>query len=271
MLGVFEEAFGVAVFDDLAAEHDGDALAEAPDDGEVVGDEDERHPELAAEPPEFREDLGLDGDVERGGGLVGDEEFWPATERHRDHRALLHPAAELVRVIVHALLRAGDADGTEPFDDFGICVGHIRAVEADPFGDLAADGIHRVERSGGFLKNIGDPAAADQADLPGRHLQDVPAEEKDFAARVFGGRARDQAGEREGGDAFPAAALADDRQRVAFLHRKRNIFDGLDGAVFGAEPDGEVVDFEKVHGNQKRLTQRRRGAEMATKEGRIFE
>jgi hypothetical protein len=48
------------------------------------------------------EDLGLDGDVERGGGLVGDEQARVAGERHGDHDALAHAAGELVRVGVAA-------------------------------------------------------------------------------------------------------------------------------------------------------------------------
>ena len=51
------------------------------------------------------EDLRLDGDVERGGRLVGDQELGIAGERHRDHHALAHAAGELVRIVVEALLR----------------------------------------------------------------------------------------------------------------------------------------------------------------------
>ena len=41
--------------------------------------------------------LRLDGDVERGGGLVGDQQRGFVGERHRDHHALALPAGELVR------------------------------------------------------------------------------------------------------------------------------------------------------------------------------
>ena len=43
------------------------------------------------------EDLRLDGDVERRGRLVGDQELGIAGERHGDHDALAHAAGELVR------------------------------------------------------------------------------------------------------------------------------------------------------------------------------
>ncbi len=45
------------------------------------------------------DDLGLHGDVERGGRLVGDQQIRPAGERNGDHHALAHAAGELVRVV----------------------------------------------------------------------------------------------------------------------------------------------------------------------------
>ena len=48
------------------------------------------------------EDLGLDGNVQGSGGLVGDEDFGLADEGHGDHHALPHAAGELMQVIVHA-------------------------------------------------------------------------------------------------------------------------------------------------------------------------
>ena len=55
--------------------------------------------------------LGLHGDVERGGRLVGDDQLRVARDRHRDHHALPQPAGQLVRVGPHPALRLGDADG----------------------------------------------------------------------------------------------------------------------------------------------------------------
>ena len=56
------------------------------------------------------EDLRLDGHVERGGRLVGDQQLRPAGERHRDHHALAHAAGELVRDRRDAPLGIGNAD-----------------------------------------------------------------------------------------------------------------------------------------------------------------
>ena len=81
-----------------------------------MGDEDDAHPELLAAAGEQIEDLGLDGHVERGGRLVGDEQLGLAGERHGDHHPLAHAARELVRVRVDARLGRGDADEVEHLD-----------------------------------------------------------------------------------------------------------------------------------------------------------
>ena len=62
------------------------------------------------------DDLRLDGDVERGRRLVGDEHARVVGHRHRDHRALAHPARELVRVLIDAPLGERDADALEQLD-----------------------------------------------------------------------------------------------------------------------------------------------------------
>ncbi len=47
-------------------------------------------------------------------------------ERHRDHRPLSHPARELVRVVVDALLGLRDADAVEQLDRAPPCLGLAR-------------------------------------------------------------------------------------------------------------------------------------------------
>ncbi len=52
---------------------------------------------------------GLDGDVERGGRLVGHQQPRLGGQRDRDRDALPHAAGELPRVGAQRLLRVGDA------------------------------------------------------------------------------------------------------------------------------------------------------------------
>ena len=71
-----------------AGVHHHHPVAALGDDAEVVGDHDHTHAELALQPLDQVEDLRLDGDVEGGGRLIGDEKSGTAGERHGDHGAL---------------------------------------------------------------------------------------------------------------------------------------------------------------------------------------
>ena len=90
--------------------HDHDVVGDVRDDAEVVRDHDQRGARLLLQLQQQVEDLRLDGGVERGGRLVGDDQLRCQRERHRDHRPLPHAAGELVRVVVHPLPGLRDAD-----------------------------------------------------------------------------------------------------------------------------------------------------------------
>ncbi|MCZ7676037.1 MAG: hypothetical protein M5U35_09435 [Roseovarius sp.] len=91
-----------ALLDAFAGIHDHDPLGHLGDDAEIVGDQDQRHLVFAAELEDERHDLGLDGDVERGRGLVGDDQLGLGQQRDGDDDALAQPARKFVRVGVHA-------------------------------------------------------------------------------------------------------------------------------------------------------------------------
>ena len=74
MFDLGEELLGRRLFDEGSGVHDGHLVGVAGNDAEVVGDQDHRHPRVAPQPIEQVEDLALDGHVERGRGLVGDEQ-----------------------------------------------------------------------------------------------------------------------------------------------------------------------------------------------------
>ena len=96
--------------DDAAGIHHGDPVGGLGDHAHVVGHQHHRRGVLAAQPLEERDDLRLDGDVERRRGLVGHDQAGPGAKRQRDHYPLAHAAGELVRIMVDAILGAGDAD-----------------------------------------------------------------------------------------------------------------------------------------------------------------
>ncbi len=84
--------------DDLALEHDEDAVAEQADDAEVVADEQDRDASRVAKLEQELEHVGLHRDVEARRRLVGDEEARVGEKRARDAHALRLAPAQLVGV-----------------------------------------------------------------------------------------------------------------------------------------------------------------------------
>ena len=93
--------------------HDGDVVGHISDDGHVMGDEEDRHALVPGQGAQQVEDPRLDGDVERGGGLVGDDEIGVVGDRDGDDCPLAHAAGELVGVGLGTHLRVGDAHQVE--------------------------------------------------------------------------------------------------------------------------------------------------------------
>ena len=81
-----------------------------------MGDEEHREAPLRLEASEKLEDSGLEGGVESGRGLIGDDELGIAGDGHGDEDALLHPSAELVGIVLRALSRLGNAHLGEELD-----------------------------------------------------------------------------------------------------------------------------------------------------------
>ena len=111
------------------------------------------------------EDLRLNRDVERGGGLVGDQELGLAGEGDGDHHALAHAARELVGVGVDALASGRDAHPPEQLDGARarLCTRHA-AMGAHGLHDLSAHREHRVRaRSSAPGRSSRCPARARRA------------------------------------------------------------------------------------------------------------
>ena len=129
-----------------------------------MADEQEAHASLAGDLVEQVQDGALDGDVERGRGLVGDEQGGRGGERHGQGDALTLAARDLVGE------GPGDARGVGQ-GDFGECAvdgltqggASQTAVAAQRQRDLLAEPHERVERGRGVLEHHGDLRAAQRA------------------------------------------------------------------------------------------------------------
>ena len=177
-----EDGVRLSPLDDAAGVHDGDPVGDAGDDAEVVGDEEEGRAALVPGRVEYLEHLRLDGHVEGGGRLVGDDDVGLVGDGHRDHRALAHAARQLVRERVHAARGVGDADEVEELD--GARRRRRRggvAVHADRLDDLAPDREHRCQRRQRVLEDHRDRLAAKARHRPVVETDQLPPVQPDRA------------------------------------------------------------------------------------------
>ena len=216
MAGPQEDVVGAALLDDARRVHDVDAVGVAGDHAEIVGDDDQRDVEPARQVLHQLQDLRLDGDVERGGRLVGDEELGIAGEPDRDHHALAHAAGQVMRILLEPALAVGDADEPQQLERprARLALAHLQ-VDEQRLHDLLADRQDRIERGHRLLEDHRDVAAAHLAHVVVGEIEQVAALEQDAArgdaAGVLGQKPHD--GER--GHRLAAAGFADDRHHFA--------------------------------------------------------
>ena len=245
-----EEAADVVGLDDAPAVHDDHALRHLGHDPHVVGDEDHGHAVLLLQGADQAEDLRLDGHVERGRRLVGDQDLRAAGERHGDHDPLAHAARQLVRVLVDPFGGVRDARDLEQLERLA---GRLRArdvfVGEDRLLELVADREERVERGHRLLK---DHRQVDPADFPrrgGREVGDVhdPAvalAQPDGAG--VGAHLVQQPHDPAQGHGLAGSGLAHDRERLPPSHAEGDaVQDGAEPAV-NREAQREVADGQDL-------------------------
>ena len=239
-----EQLTGLGLLGHLAGVHDDHPVGAPGDHAHVVGDEDHGHGQLLAEVVDEVEDLGLDGDVEGRGGLVGDEQLGLAGQRHGDHHPLAQASGELVRVLVQPfgglghLHQAQDLDGPLP----GLPAAHV-PVEPDPLGDLATDGQCRVQRGHGVLRDEGDLVAPDLTHGLLVQSGQVPPQQGDGPpGHMTVGR--QQPHDRQPGGALAAPGLAHNPDALALGHLEGDAVHGHHGTCSHVEFGAEVLQLE---------------------------
>ena len=142
MLRVAHHVGGRADLDQFAVVQNGEPVGDLVGDAEVVGDQQHRAAELVAQLAQQVQQLRLHGHVECGGRFVGDDQtgtvrfpvasLAPPADRDRRHHPLPQPAGQLVRVHPQAQLGVADPDGFQQPDGFGVVVGDLTDLPADP-------------------------------------------------------------------------------------------------------------------------------------------
>ena len=205
-----EHRVGFALFDHAAGIHHHDAMRVARDDSEIVRDDDQRDAEVARQRLHQFEDLRLDGDVERGGRLVGDDQLRIAGQPDRDHHALAHAAGKLMRILLAAAARdrkCRPAAAIRRRAHWRRCLFILRW---NCSGSMICSPIGRTGLSEviGSWKIIAISRPRTFAHLIFGQVEEVAALEHDAALRDAAG-ARQQPHDRMRGDRFAGAGFAD--------------------------------------------------------------
>ena len=178
-------------------------------------------PSLRCRSSDDVEDLRLDGDVERGGRLVGDQHLRIAGQRHGDHGALAHAAGQLMRIFA-APAAAGSGMRTRRSIVDGLLASLLSAHRSRAAAGLRRSGLPIV--STGLSEVIGSwkiiamslPRTRAHRFLVER--EQIDAAELDRAAGDAAGRIGHQPHQRQRGHAFAAARI---RRRSPASHAAR--------------------------------------------------
>ena len=166
VLRIFKHLVGGAVLHDLAAVHDLHRVRVPGHDAQIVGDDDQRRAEALPQLVQLLQHLGLDGDVQGGGGLVADEDVGVAAHAHGDHGPLLHPAGKFMGILFDPLFRIGNIHPAQQLHRLLKRLFFLHPlVDAQGFGDLVPNGHHRVQGGGCLLKDHTDLTAPNLSHL----------------------------------------------------------------------------------------------------------
>ena len=161
------------------------------------------------------------------------------------HHALLHAAAQLVRVAIGDARR--QADLLEQADDARLRLGPSRplAVIAQRVDDLAADPQHRIERVHRALGDQRDRRQPQPPHLLFRHRQEIDPVEQRFARLDSAGRL-DQAQQRQRDRRFARAGLADQAEAFAASQIEADAVDRPDRTARRVIVHAQVANLENV-------------------------
>ncbi len=232
----FQDARGCAGFQHFAVLHDNHAFGVARHHRQVVADHQHRRVVFAGQVHHQFQHVALHHGVQRGGGLVGNQQRRLQQHYRGQHHALAHAAGKLVRPSVHRPFRVADAHAAQHFKNTLAALRgrHRAAMQFQAFVQLPADGHGRVQRRHGFLEHHADAGAAQLAQHCRLGLGDIHAFEQDGPARHHQRRGR-QAHDGARGLRLAAARLAHDADHFARGNVKRHSADDLAAAL----PDGQ--------------------------------
>ena len=209
-----------------------------------MGDHDHGGIEVLLQLPHQLQDLGLDGNVQSCGRLVGDQQVRLADQSDGDTDALLHSAGKLEGILIFPF--SGDAhqpqDLVRPLG--ALLLTHVFEVQLKHFTDLVAHGNDGVQAGHGVLENHGDLLAAHGTQLPLVHGADVLAAIHHRAAGDLPNLFRENIQNAQGGGGFSGAGLTYQPHGLALVDHQIHSVDGVNGGVVRVVLDVKVRDIQ---------------------------
>jgi hypothetical protein len=247
MTGRGEQLRRIRMLDDLARVHYGHPVGDLRHDAEIVGDQQHADAGFSLQALDQPQDLRLDGDVQRSGRFIGDQQFGLADQCHRDHHALAQPAGKLMRILAEAIAGVRDPDTFEHAYRARPCsCGILAQMAARALGELVADRVGRVQRGHRLLENHRHPTPAQRV-----HARTPGGEQVDAVQMQVGGaaarRSRQQVHQRQRGHRLAAAGLAHQADGLAALDGEIHAAHRMQATACGGQIDVETGDFEQCH------------------------
>ena len=169
---------------DASRVHGGDTVGRALQQPQVVGDDHDRGTQLPHQRHERLDDLHLDQRVQRGRGLIGDDQLRLAREGRGDGRALQHAAGELVGVAPQQRRRLRHTQAPEQVHRPRIRSARRQpAMQLQRASHLRAHAPQRVEGAEGVLRHERHARPPQRCRLVDSGCADDLAVEPDLAGR----------------------------------------------------------------------------------------
>ena len=250
---MIEDILRSALFDHASGVHDHDVVRHLGDYAQVVSDEHDGGIDAVLQLPQQIQNLCLDGDIQRSGGLVSDDDLGIAGQSHGDDHALPHAAGEFMGIHHVDTLGVGNTDHLQQLNgallDLLIAL-PFSVMESDDLVDLLPDPEDRVQGSHRLLEDHGDGVSAQMLENFvrgfGHVIGFVPEVQTDCTVDYLTLRTLEQLHQREAGDGLAAAGLAHDADRFPDGNIKAHTVDSFDRACIRKEIGVEIVELHRV-------------------------
>jgi hypothetical protein len=205
---IFEKLENGGRLHHLASIHNMNVVAHLRHHPKIVGNENDGGVDTALQIKHELEYLGLNGHIQRRGGLIRNEEFWFADEGHGDHHSLAQPSRKLMRITAAAGGGLRDPHQIKHVDyRIPALPGIHGGMKLQHLPHLLQHCMYGVEGCHGLLKDHGEFLSPEGAHLPGGFTGKIGTLKKDLSLHDTPRRG-DKPHDREGCHALAAAGFS---------------------------------------------------------------